>query len=465
MKKNLLSILALATSLVACTDDYTDWADPQYNDQEEAKNVSFTATPVPAIDLADVTTDSITVFSPSVTAEEGAKVSYKLVIEGKHVLIANNQGMVAAKDLSNALVDLYGKRPTERVMSSTVEAYINIHGQSIKKNSSIEVKAIPTAPVIENAYYFAGTNNNWNVQDETYKFNHSGKDVYDDPEFTLIIPAPYKEDGTRDDMWFKIAPQSAFDSGEWNTVLGCATNGDEALSGNLMGKVDDTEPGSIKMPAGDNAKFYQITLNMMDYTYTIVALSFEEFIYVPGNHQGWAPATAPALQSASFDGIYTGYSYLNGEFKFTKGHSWEDGEYNSSHFTTVTGGFVLGEGGGNINMPEAGFYQIKANIAKGELSAVPVQWGIIGDATPGQWDADQDMVWDSEKKCWTATIILTDGTIKFRANDGWDINLGGATDNLVEGGDNIAVTAGTYDICLYAERTDSDKIYCTLTKK
>ena len=99
------------------------------------------------------------------------------------------------------------------------------------------------------------------------------------------------------------------------------------------------------------------------------------------------------------------------------------------------------------------------------MEATPTTWGIIGDATANGWDSDQDMTWNEEKHCWCATITLTDGTIKFRANDGWDINFGGNPENLNAGGDNIPVTAGTYDIDLYLERTTSENIYCTLTKK
>jgi hypothetical protein len=55
--------------------------------------------------------------------------------------------------------------------------------------------------------------------------------------------------------------------------------------------------------------------------------------------------------------------------------------------------------------------------------------------------------------------------MKFRANDAWDINVGGEFGNLVENGGNIAVEAGTYDIELYLERTTKDNAYAVLTKK
>lgn len=44
---------------------------------------------------------------------------------------------------------------------------------------------------------------------------------------------------------------------------------------------------------------------------------------------------------------------------------------------------------------------------------------------------------------------LTDGEFKFRANNGWDINLGGSLTNLVQNGDNIKFTGeGTYVVTL-----------------
>ena len=72
--------------------------------------------------------------------------------------------------------------------------------------------------------------------------------------------------------------------------------------------------------------------------------------------------------------------------------------------------------------------------------------GVIGDATPTGWDSDTDMSFNTEKQRFYVDITLTDGTIKFRANDAWDVNWGGADGVLVSGADNIPVTAGNYRI-------------------
>ena len=208
-----------------------------------------------------------------------------------------------------------------------------------------------------------------------------------------------------------------------------------------------------------------MTINMIEYTYTVQKLEFEEYIYVPGNHQSWNPGAAPALWCPNFNGVYTGFSNLNGDFKFTRVRGW-DSEYNFTHFNTFSTGLSQGDGT-NIKMATSGFYYLKADVAAGSLTATQTKtWGIIGPAQAGGWDTDTDMTWNAEKGCWYAAgITLAAGEMKFRANDAWDINVGGEFGNLVENGGNIAVEAGTYDIELYLERTTKDNAYAVLTKK
>lgn len=193
----------------------------------------------------------------------------------------------------------------------------------------------------------------------------------------------------------------------------------------------------------------------------------EEYIYIPGNHQGWAPATASALWSAELNGVYSGFSYLDGDFKFTIARDWNTGEYNSSNFTNYSEG--LSDAGGNINMATPGFYYIVADVMTGTLTAtLTSSWGVIGNATPGGWDAESPLTYNAEKGCWSATIALTAGELKFRANNSWDsgIDLGGALDELLLKGGNIAINdPGTYLIELYLQRTDNNMMYCTMSKQ
>lgn len=77
--------------------------------------------------------------------------------------------------------------------------------------------------------------------------------------------------------------------------------------------------------------------------------------------------------------------------------------------------------------------------------------GIIGDATPGAWDSDTDMTQSEfNPHIWYIEgIELTDGEAKFRADDAWDLDWGGATaisGETTVAGPNIPVSAGTYDV-------------------
>ena len=197
----------------------------------------------------------------------------------------------------------------------------------------------------------------------------------------------------------------------------------------------------------------------------------EEYIYIPGNHQGWAPATAPRLRSVNLDGVYTGFCYLDGEFKFTLQPAWGEGgagEYNASHFPNK-GSNLGGEGTGNLSIDQPGFYYLEADVMTGTLTATLVEsWGAIGTAVPTGWDAEVPFTWDATKGCWSATTTLTaGGAVKFRVNNSWDItDLGGALDDLVIKGSDITVPAdvnGKYLIELYLQRTDSEQMYATLT--
>ena len=469
MKKFLLySLLGVAAlSATSCNEDFNDVAAPQAWEQEAAIALpQLTISPVGTISYAEVI-DSIVIFNPSLNGElpEGARLDnfyVDLVAENgkKKTLNTSSTGKVATAELQATIEELYGKRPIDRKFNATVYANIIINGQASLIKGETTVTAIPVAPQISEHYYLIGAPSEWNPTCVTMPFSHSDKNVYDDPIFTIVFPIA---DG---ETWFAVTDDITVEKNDWSQVFGCAEgNGNNTEEGILKRRYDLTDDGSFKVVVDGDAKFIKMTLNMMEYTYKIEKLNFqEEYIYVPGNHQGWSPETAPRLHGPGFDGIYTGFSWLDGGFKFTKGPGWSYGEYNWGSFTSHPEGFT-GEGGGDITCTTKGFYFIKANVADGTLETIPTTWGIIGDATANGWDSDQDMTWDEEKHCWCATITLTDGTIKFRANDGWDINFGGDPANLNAGGDNIPVTAGTYDIDLYLERTTSDKMYCTLTKK
>ena len=473
MKKNLIySCFLSLIVLCSCKGDYDDWADPQGFDAEEAVGMSLTATPVSSINLADVETETVPLFSASADIPSGATVTaYKVVIDGSKELTSDMNGAVSKTELANSIVELYGKRPVERALSMVI--YANVKNENrgfLLKSSPVQVGVTLAAPEISDAYYLVGDmfdvkdgsgntiTSGWG-SDGMKQFNHSGKDVYEDPVFTLVFTT------TADGQYWKIIPKSNIDANDfWANpgVVGVASDGDTSLEGTLVN--EDGQAGLIA-----KAGMYKLTLNMMDYTYTLQELSFGEFIYLPGNHQAitssWTLDNAPALQSPGYDGVYTGYSYLNGNFKFTKARNW-DTEYNWNDFSTFSEGFINNDGS-NINMTVPGFYHIEANLPDAKLTATPVSWGIVGPATSAVWDAAlaPDLTWNPADESWSITTELNADELKFVANKDWGINLGGERNNLSQDGGNLKIEeAGTYQIKLYTTRCASDKIYCTIEK-
>jgi hypothetical protein len=188
-----------------------------------------------------------------------------------------------------------------------------------------------------------------------------------------------------------------------------------------------------------------ITINVTPYLDLIEYAS----LWVPGQYQGWAPDAAPKISSVSDNGIYEGYVYMNvaDGFKFTSAPDWSHTNYGDGG----PGKLSTDGGAGNLTVSTPGYYQLQANTTELTCSAKKTNWGVIGDAT-GSWDNDKDLTYDTNTQVWTATLPLSVGEIKFRANDAWEINLGGAKSGdgkLAAGGDNIKVTeAGTYLITL-----------------
>ena len=472
--KNIFYTLGMSLLLTACSESFDDWAAPQSNPQEDGITVNVDIQSVDPIDFATLEGEDTQVFSVSYTIPEDAGTTTEVYFYNADrtdsvMVEASADGNVGTEDFRSAIERLYGKRPVQRDVPMMVITRVNTNGQTLKLKGETNVLVTLTAPLIESAYYLIGAHNSWSMDTYTqYKLTRADEsvDVYDDPVWTITVPAPVDGQGLRADFWFNIVPQSVVgNSGDdfWHGLIGSDQgNGDNRLEAGLAYKVDGKD-NAFCQPASDGAQFYKITLNMMDYKMTVTPLSFGEYIYVPGNPK-WDPGSAAALRSPNFDGYYEGFAYLDGDFKFTKARDWS-AEYNFFDFTSFSDGFSQG-GGSNINMATTGFYFIQANIPAGSLTATKTDWGIVGPAQAGGWGADTDMTYDTNEDCWTATLDLTADLFKFRANDDWGINMGGSADDLYQDGGDLSVPeAGTYTIKLYLSRTTSEKFYCTITRQ
>ena len=470
MIKKILLGMTLLMSMVSCTEDFTDWGKPQTNPQEDA--VTFgngSVAPVDVINLADVKTEKVKVASIVAPTSSNAAYTpnYKINFDGQSFDI-DADGNMATAELTSYIVDKWGKRPTERDIDATLDAWVSNGSTAVKMATSatFQVKAIPEAPVIEDGYYLVGDMFNveavgdaaavdgWNTVSAKQAFKHSDKDVYDDPVFTITFET------TKDNQYWKIIPKKNVDAGNfWAAgVVGPKVDGDDSMTGLLTN--GDAKAGKIA-----KAGKYKLSINMMDYSYTLEEVNYDPFIYFVGATDGWKNAEQKLALVDDAKGVYTGYLYCadpNGwgnQFKFQRvAGSW-DNEINSGAFSTFSGAAT--SEGGNIGVNAGdGVYYFDVNLGEGTIKATKVEtMGMIGGFN--NWDGDAVMTWNAEEYCFEATNagVTADGW-KFRVNGGWDINLGGSINNLTAGGDNLTVAGNT--VKLYPTRKTSDNIYCTV---
>lgn len=458
-------------SMVSCTEDYTDWGNPQSNPEEEA--VSFgngSVTPEGVINLADVTGDKVKVASivAPTSTKDTYTPSFKINFDGQSFDIDAN-GNMAKADLVNYITGKFGKRPTERDIDATLDAWVSNGSTAVKMATSatFQVKAIPEAPVIEDGYYLVGDMFNveavgdapavdgWNTVSAKQAFKHSDKDVYDDPVFTITFET------TKDNQYWKIIPKKNVDAGNfWAAgVVGPKVDGDDSMTGLLTN--GDAKAGKIA-----KAGKYKLSINMMDYSYTLEEVNYDPFIYFIGSTDGWKSNDQKLALVDDAKGVYTGYVYLADpnaagfEFKFQRAQGNWDTAIGAGTFVSF-GGAAIGVNNGNIGVNAGeGVYYMDVNLSEGTITATKVEtMGMIG--TFNNWDGDAKMTWNAEEYCFEATNagVTADGW-KFRVNGGWDINLGGSLNNLTAGGDNIAVAGNT--VKLYPTRKTSENIYCTV---
>lgn len=186
-------------------------------------------------------------------------------------------------------------------------------------------------------------------------------------------------------------------------------------------------------------------------------------MYVPGDYQGWNPENEmTTLKSVNFDDVYTGYLHIlpggTGEFKVNETNSWEVNYGDNGADGT------LELEGDNIKVTEFGTIMMTVDLgAKTYTLGDPLYWGIIGSATAGGWDSETKMSFDPINNVLTITTDLAVGELKFRANQNWDYNYGGADGELTAGGDNIQVgEAGNYTVTL--NFNDPAMVTYTMTK-
>ncbi|OIQ23205.1 SusE domain-containing protein [Lacinutrix sp. MedPE-SW] len=210
--------------------------------------------------------------------------------------------------------------------------------------------------------------------------------------------------------------------------------GDDGADGTL-----DAGGANIVVTAGT----YKITMNLNDNTYTIEPFSWG---VVGSGYNDWgASPDAKFYYDYVTDTFKVGVRLVDGEIKFRQNNEW------TTDFGDSGADGTLDAGGDNI-VVTAGHYTITLdfNASTYTIEAADL-YGIVGSGY-NDWGATQDFTLTPlSNDIWVGDIVnLVNGEIKFRVNDAWDTDFGdtGADGTLDAGGDNIAVTAGSYRVKL-----------------
>ena len=469
--KSLYSFL-LATALVACNEDFNeDIAGVQKADPETpASAISFSATAASqsTIDFGTLEegTTTVKVCSFSATpSTETTTVTHVLDLRDadnnsyKFDLTANGEASV--EELQALIESVYGKRPTERSFEAYVYEYLNTNGQTlIGKSELFTILLTPKAPFISEAYYLVGGMCGWSTAD-AIKFGHSGKDVYEDPIFTLIFTAG-------DECWWKIISQSNMDAGSINVegVIG-VKDGDTSLSGKLIFET----PGAGKIEDGG---MYRMTLNMMDGTYELKKIA--PIYHLLGDITAWGADAKNAAFYPTTDKIHTyttdftkadnSAPYLKfilaADMEALANNDWS-GVYGGEDGSQAENAPILGGNPGAFRSPGTGYYTLTIDMKNMEYT-----WTKLDNQTPAEfefisligdfnsWGADVDLTQVTPHNWYIENFtVAADGGLKFRSGHDWGDNPNwGAAANIgdtnygegVKGGANITVPAGTYNI-------------------
>lgn len=233
------------------------------------------------------------------------------------------------------------------------------------------------------------------------------------------------------------------------------TNNDWTL--NLGGTPTKLSQGgdNITVKAGN----YKITLNPTSLTYKLEPFTWG--VVGAATLNGWNGPDQPFFYDAATDQWRAIVSLKADEFKFRQNNDW------AVNFGVGTSANTLKAGGDNFKATTAGTYLITADFNKLTYKIEAYKpWGIVGSATPKGWDGPDVMLspdFGNEGFFYANNVKLVDGEVKFRQDNKWDNEYGGANGTLVAKGANIVVKAGTYDVVFDLTNASSPKY--KLTKK
>lgn len=516
MKKLSIFMTALlGMGFVACTENFDPEVGPQTNLQEsllKASDVTVNNALPDAINLTDYIDAEASTEKPIIvgtaSVKEGAmpantilkaevEVSRDADFAESVFIEANSMEETAEISIQPGMLeDAYFNEITKN--PNTTQLYMRTIMYTVTGGDAVAIvgkpgenyyaeKTVTFTPLnkltIAPAYYIVGGPNDWagSAASRSIKFNHSGEDVYIDPIFTIVFDA-----AASGDTWFAIGDDQACDAigaGDWSQLYGIVSGNNEEKEGKLARRTEMGADNSFCVKEG--AKKIRVTINMMEQTFTVEAISISDNYYLVGGALDWGASAASKEQKFSHsdknvfeDPIFTYMFDGNGgtgDIWFAIGdddacdaiandNNWSKllgqtaGNGNNGLTGTLAPRTKISDDGSFKVDGKAKHYRITINMLDmtfeiAELNFEPFIY-FIG-ATDGWSNADQKLaLTDEAKGIYTGYIYCADpngwgNEFKFQKVPGdWGTEInsghmtGGITGDFGDGGGNFKATAG-----------------------
>ena len=490
MKKfNIFLMMALAIGFTSCEDEWVE-ALPQTSEQGSVftgNNFVMNNEMPESLVLTEAEAEKAITVAKFVSADSfpaDGTVEFAMQIaksedfaEIVEVPVTNNDGVATATyaDLQEAYAQLHGKNPNAHdvyvrfaacVVTPNVKAQVRVDGlETYFGNKVVSVTPYDPGYRMEEAYYLVWSTDAESISlsnaERVLKFEHSDKDVYDDTNFSLVVDVPSEASGS---FCWVVLPQSLYEAGTLEGAYGAEEGFEYELNGPMYPSTSQ-DYTSVAICSEILAGQYQFAVNMYSKDETVPSYTVSpafKYLYTPGNSNGWNHGAANMLGTNDYVN-YWGYAYLNGEFKFTNAPDWAHTNYGNAG----TDGQLTTDGSAdNLMAANAGVYWCTVDIRNLTYTITEITtMGLIGGFN--SWGESLPMTAQVDGTAsikYVGEVTLKAGEeFKFRANDGWDINLGGTFEELTPGGNNLSVSEdGTYSVVLDLTTLPYN---CTLTKK
>lgn len=384
MKKLSYICLAFATALgmVACSDDYTDWAKQSSSAAPEAATVDgFTATATGTVDLNRPGSNVVLcVLTNSNGLSEGYSVqsinleltpaSADTISSDVQTLELDPNGIIDSATVQSAVTHSYGLSPTARPFTGKVTAVVSNGDDNVLVNAGTINVYITPAYLAAPLYWIVGLNG-WDTDGAQKSVLYPSKD---NPSTQFSYTAQWPN------QW-SLKIWATDNIGDWDNAWCTQNNGDNSASGSLV----QGNLGAFGPPTEN--EYYTLNIDMNAKTYSWTKIDAPETTYdhisLIGGFNGWGGDLD--LEHASDGNVHNWYAHnvqlTAGGFKFRANHGWDiawgtnesEGSYvGISGSLTVYGRGLIGGSNGNLTLDSDGTYDVYFNDITGQYVFVPV---------------------------------------------------------------------------------------------